>query len=132
MITLGNCLYNVCAKSTPLKADAYLSMSVSYLVGALVSFGIFYFFQGKESLSTEVTKLNWTAPALGFSIVALEVGYIFAYRSGWKINTASLVTNIALAVMLLVIGFLFYGESITVSKVAGVVICCIGLYFLIR
>lgn len=132
LITLGNCLYNVCAKSTPLQADAYLSLSVSYLTGALVSFFIFFFFQPKEAFSLELSKLNWTAPALGFSIVALEVGYIFAYRAGWKINTASLVTNIALAIILLFIGLIFYHEPVTPTKLVGVVICCIGLFFLVK
>ena len=62
-------------------------------------------------------------------MVALEVGYILTYRAGWKINTASLVTNIALAILLLFIGFLFYGEPITGRKLLGVVICGIGLLF---
>lgn len=47
-------------------------------------------------------------------------------------NTASLVTNIALAILLLFIGFLFYGEPITGRKLLGVVICGIGLVFLIK
>ena len=92
LITLANCFYNICTKSTP----------------------------------------EQSAPTLGLAVVALEVGYILTYRAGWKINTASLVTNIALAILLLFIGFLFYGEPITGRKLLGVVICCIGLFFLIK
>lgn len=132
LITIGNCFYNVCAKSTPLNANAYLSMAVSYLTGAALSFFIFYFFDTKEAISTELSKLNWASPVLGLSIVALEVGYIFAYRAGWKINTASLVTNTALAVILLFIGLLCYGEPLTARKILGVIICCAGLYFLVK
>lgn len=65
------------------------------------------FSQSREAVSLELSKLNWTAPTLGLAVVALEVGYILTYRAGWKINTASLVTNIALAILLLFIGFLF-------------------------
>lgn len=132
LITIGNCFYNVCAKSTPLAADAYLSMAVAYLTGAAVSFLIYLGFGPKTPILEELSKLNWTAPVLGLSIVALEVGYIFAYRAGWKINTASLVTNTALAIILLFIGLFCYGEPITMRKFVGVVICCVGLYFLIK
>lgn len=132
LITVGNCFYNVCAKSTPLDADAYLSMAVSYLTGGIISFVIFCFTRPVSTFNLEILKLKWTAPLLGCSIVALEVGYIYAYRAGWKINTASLVTNIALAVMLLFIGWIFYGEAMTLRKSIGIGICSIGLIFLIK
>lgn len=99
---------------------------------AAVCISVFLFSQSREAVSLELSKLNWTAPTLGLAVVALEVGYILTYRAGWKINTASLVTNIALAILLLFIGFLFYGEPITGRKLLGVVICGIGLFFLIK
>ena len=102
------------------------------LTAAAVCISVFLFSQSREAVSLELSKLNWTAPTLGLAVVALEVGYILTYRAGWKINTASLVTNIALAILLLFIGFLFYGEPITGRKLLGVVICGIGLVFLIK
>lgn len=107
-------------------------MAVAYLTGACVSFLIYLGFGPKAPIIQELSKLNWTAPVLGLSIVALEVGYIFAYRAGWKINTASLVTNTALAIILLFVGLICYGEPITMRKMLGVIICCAGLYFLIK
>lgn len=127
LITLANCFYNICTKSTPERANPFLSLCVTYLTAAAVCISVFIFSQSREAVSLELSKLNWTAPTLGLAVVALVT-----YRAGWKINTASLVTNIALAILLLFIGFLFYGEPITGRKLLGVVICCIGLFFLIK
>lgn len=132
LITLANCFYNICTKSTPEQANPFLSLCVTYLTAAAVCISVFLSSQSREAVSLELSKLNWTAPTLGLAVVALEVGYILTYRAGWKINTASLVTNIALAILLLFIGFLFYGEPITLRKLFGVFICCIGLFFLIK
>lgn len=89
------------------QANPFLSLCVTYLTAAAVCISVFIFSQSREAVSLELSKLNWTAPTLGLAVVALEVGYILTYRAGWKINTASLVTNIALAILLLFIGFLF-------------------------
>ena len=93
LITLANCFYNICTKSTPEQANPFLSLCVTYLTAAAVCISVFIFSQSREAVSLELSKLNWTAPTLGLAVVALEVGYILTYRAGWKINTASLVTN---------------------------------------
>ena len=94
-------------------------------------FGLYLFSVERGRFSgTLETQLDGADARFGSG--SLEVGYILTYRAGWKINTASLVTNIALAILLLFIGFLFYGEPITGRKLLGVVICCIGLFFLIK
>lgn len=112
LITLANCFYNICTKSTPEQANPFLSLCVTYLTAAAVCISVFIFSQSREAVSLELSKLNWTAPTLGLAVVALEVGYILTYRAGWKIN--------------------IYGEPITGRKLLGVVICCIGLFFLIK
>jgi drug/metabolite transporter (DMT)-like permease len=50
-----------------------------------------------------------------------------AYRAGWKISVGSLVANIALALMLIPIGILFYKEGFGVNKMLGAIFCILGL-----
>lgn len=132
LILVGNCFYNICAKSTPISANAYLCMTVTYGIGAGVSYLLFLFSKNTSSFLEELQKLNWTAIVLGLSIVALEIGYIFAYRVGWKINVASLVTNILLAIVLIFIGYYVYGETLSVIKAIGIFFCCLGLFLIIK
>ena len=52
------------------------------------------------------------------------------YKVGWAVNTGYIVHSALIALALLVVGFLVFKEPITWSKVAGIVICMIGLYFI--
>lgn len=81
-------------------------------------------------LIQEYGKMNAAPALLGVSVVGLEVGFIFAYKKGWPVSTASLVQSAFLAVALIFVGALLYHEAITVNKVIGIVICLVGLYFI--
>lgn len=127
LVIFSNVIYNIATKSTPSGANAFLSLAVTYLVAAACSIAL-YLFQGEhQKLTTELSHLNWTALVLGLSVVALEFGYIHVYRAGWTVNTASLVANIALACILIFVGFFLYHEGLTLRQAAGIVVCFIGL-----
>ena len=68
--------------------------------------------------------------AIGIVITGLEVGFICAYKAGWKVNTLALVANTLLAAVLIFVGFFLYKEQLSISKIAGIVICLAGLYFI--
>ena len=40
-------------------------------------------------------ELNWASYALGLVVVLLEVGFLLAYRAGWKISLAAVYSNVA-------------------------------------
>lgn len=98
--------------------------------GAVCS-AIMYFVMNKNgNLLQEYAKMNWAPFFLGVSVVGLEVGFIYAYKNGWAVSTASLVQSAFLAVALIIVGAVLYREAITANKVIGIVICLIGLYFI--
>ena len=74
--------------------------------------------------------MNWAPYVLGLVIVGLEVGFIYAYKAGWQVSTASVVQSAFLAVALVVVGFIAYREALTWNKILGVVVCLIGLVFI--
>jgi uncharacterized membrane protein len=127
LIVGANTAYNIIAKSTPSGANAFLSLTVTYLVAAAFTLTAFFLTSQGKSLPESFRTLNWTSFLLGFAIVGLETGYIFLYRAGWKISVGSLVANILLAVMLIAVGVLFYKEQIGVKQIAGIVLCIAGL-----
>ena len=64
---------------------------------------------------------------LGLVIVGLEVGYIYAYKAGWKVSTARIVQAALVAIILVFVGYGLYHEALTIKKIAGIVICLGGL-----
>ena len=132
LVVLSNIIYQICAKSVPKDMDAMASMTITYMVGAVCS-AIMYFVMTKNgNLLQEYAKTNWAPVFLGISVVGLEVGFIYAYKNGWAVSTASIVQSAFLAVALLIVGAFLYHETVNISKIIGVVFCLIGLIFLNR
>lgn len=132
LVVFSNVFYNLSAKYTPQNASPFLSLTVTYLTAAVLSFVAFLITGSPRQLTTELSKLNWSAAVLGLSIIGLEVGYIFIYRVGWKVSVGSLVANILLACILLIVGLLLFKEQISPRQIIGMVICAIGLVIITK
>ena len=127
LVVLSNTFYQICAKSVPEGMDPFASLTVTYLVGAAVSLVLYFTLQRGTDLAGEYRKLNWVPFVLGVVIVGLEVGFIYMYKAGWPVSTAQIVQAAALAVILIFVGKMLYGEKVTWNKVVGIMVCLAGL-----
>ena len=130
IVVLSNTFYNICTKSTPSNVNAFGTLMLTYITAAVLTGIIFLFLVKPENAIVELSKVNWTSIVLGIAIVGLELGYIFMYRSGWKVSSGALVANICLAIALLFVGAILYGENINVKQVLGIFICIAGLFLI--
>ena len=64
---------------------------------------------------------------LAIVVVGLEVGFLLAYRAGWNISLAAIVSNASLTLLLIPIGMLLFRERPTPVNLIGVAICVAGL-----
>ena len=128
LVVICNNMYNICTKSTPEQANAFLSLSVTYLVAAALCIGAFILYDRGNGFTAEIKNINWTAIVLGIVCVGLEFGYICIYRAGWKVSAASMTGNICLACALVFIGALLYKETITLKQIIGMLVCIAGLF----
>lgn len=132
LIVVSNVFYAICAKSTPADLNPMAGLTVTYLVGAVCSGGLYYAMSGGGSLLKEYQHLNWTTFLLGLVIVGLEAGAIWMYKVGWNVNTGQLLHSSILAVVLIFVGYFLYHEAITPSKLIGLASCSVGIFFLSR
>lgn len=131
LVVGANLVYHITTKETPKHVDPFLSLVVTYSVGALVSLGLYLATSHeKQALFQALKGLNWATYLLGVAIVGLEAGYIYLYRAGWKISVAPLVCNTTVAVLLLAVGLLYYKEILSVKQVIGAALCAAGLVFI--
>ena len=130
LIVVSNTVYQICSKSIPHDMDPFASLTVTYGIGAIASLILYFALNTNANLLTEYTHINWAPFALGIVIVGLEVGFIYAYKAGWAVSAASVVQSSFLAIALILVGFLLYKEIINASKIIGILICMVGLYFI--
>lgn len=130
LVVLSNVAYQICAKSVPEGMNPMASLTITYLVGAAASCGLYFLLYRNGNLIHEYGKLNWAPFVLGIVIVGLEAGWIYAYKVGWQVSTGFIVHSAFLATALVFVGYILYHEALTWNKLVGVVICLIGLVFI--
>ncbi|EOS70955.1 hypothetical protein C818_00963 [Lachnospiraceae bacterium MD308] len=130
LVVLSNVVYQICAKSIPDGVNPFAALTVTYTVGVVFS-AVMYFISNRHgNLIQEYRKLNWAPFAFGVILVGLEVGWIYAYKAGWQVSTASIMQSAFLAVALIFVGWILYHETLTWNKLVGVAICLLGLVFI--
>ncbi len=127
LVILSNTLYQVCAKSVPEGMNPLASLTITYLIGAVLSCALYYILNRDANLFREIRLTNWAPIVLGIVIVGLEVGFIYAFRAGWQISVAQIVSSAVVAVMMIFVGYLLYHEAVTWNKIVGIIICLAGL-----
>lgn len=130
LVIISNTAYQIIAKSTPANVNPLASLAVTYLVGSLLSFVLLIVLNKNISITEEFSKLNWTAYALGFAVVGIEVGTIYAYQNGWPVSLLSIVQCSFVTIILIFVGYFLFKERFDLNKILGIVICLIGLYFI--
>jgi uncharacterized membrane protein len=124
--------YHLIQKLTPAGANPALSLVLTYLVAALLSLALFPFYPLKDGLAAGLRQLNWTSIGLGAVIVGLEIGFLLAYRAGWNVSVAAVAANVAVAVVLIPIGLLFFKERVSPINLLGLILCIAGLVMVNR
>ena len=132
IVVAANTIYNISAKSTPATVNSFASLSVTYLIAMICSTVMYFVTSGQKNLLLELSKTNWTTYALGLAIVGLEFGFLCVYRAGWKISMANLFASIALACVLLIVGFFLYKEMLSLRQILGMAACVVGLILIAK
>jgi uncharacterized membrane protein len=124
---ISNVFYHVIQKVTPQDANPVLSLAVSYIFAAVICLLLLPLFPLKEGLREGLQKLNWTAVALALTLVGLEVGFLLAYRAGWIVSMAGLVSNATVSILLLPVGILLFSDKLSTTNMVGVLVTVVGL-----
>ena len=132
IVVAANTIYNISAKSTPATVNSFASLSVTYLIAMICSTVMYFVTSGQKNLLLELSKTNWTTYALGLAIVGLEFGFLCVYRAGWKISMANLFASIALACVLLIVGFFLYKETLSLRQILEMAACVVGLILIAK
>ena len=128
MIIAGGVLYHLCQKATPATLDPFFALCISFGLASLTSFCIALSRHGISA--QQLHRLNWASILLAVSLVAIESGYLLAYRFGLKLNVTSFACNTMMALVLLGVGTILYRESFTLKNASGMVLCIVGLILL--
>lgn len=124
---VANLFYHFSQKYTPSNVNPIVSLIITYTAAIIFCLIILPFFSEGERLIDSVRKINWASFMLAIAIVGLELGYLLAYRAGWEISLAALVSNVTFTILVIPIGVLWMQETISLVNVIGIFLCIGGL-----
>ena len=131
LVVSGSLVYHIAAKSVPKALDPVASVIGVYAAALLGSMAV-YAAARPGSLPGMSRLWHPAIAAVGLGALMIELGFLVTYRAAWPVSTASVITNGLVAVLLVPVGALLFGESITMVRVIGVVLCLIGVSLLQR
>jgi len=129
LAVVANVFYHVASKSIPAEQNAFMGLVVNYAT-ALIASALMFWLTPHEKFLAELARANWACVLMGLSITGVEVGFVMIYRSGGELSTASLIVSILIALAMLVVGGVFYGEQLTARKIFGAMLCMAGVVLL--
>ncbi len=128
LIVIGVVLYHLSQKSIPQQANPFVVLSAAYLIALCISVGAL-FVRGDFKRGAELFRGQDWLPVifLGLTAVAIELGYLYAYRTGWRISTTGITTGAFTTAALAIIGVWWFKEDLSMIHAVGIGFCIIGI-----
>ncbi len=132
LVVMGNIVYHLGQRAIPRDANPVIATLAAYGVAMVASLLLLPFLAPHTPILPALRSLNYTTLLVGTGIVAIELGFLLAYRAGWPLSSASLVANLCVAVVFLGLGVVAFREAWSVSRSVGLGCCMLGLWLINR
>ena len=130
-ITVGGMLlYQLSQKSIPKEMNPFHATAIAYVMGIVVCAILGFSYSSDRSFVSSLKISNWAVLGMGVGAAAIEVGFMVAYRIGWKMSSTAIATNVAATMILIPIGLLVFREHLSAKNILGVAFCVLGLLLL--
>jgi drug/metabolite transporter (DMT)-like permease len=128
LIVVSVLLYHLAQKNMPKDANPLIVFASAYLFAISICITVLAA-TGEIKKGWELVRnQNWfLVLLLGISAVGVELGFLYAYRTGWKISTTAVTTGSFITICLALIGVLWFKEELTVLNVLGIALCVVGV-----
>ena len=132
LTVVGMVLYHLSQKSVPAGMNPFLVIILAYAIGIALCVVCAIAYPGKKNLIESVKLSNWAVFALGAAAALIELGFLLAYRAGWRISVAAVATNAAVTLLLVPIGIVIFKDHLSLRNVIGLIFCILGLALVAR
>lgn len=124
---LSSTCYHLLLKLTPKDIHPTTSLMVTYALAAAIC-GVFSIWSPlKAGFFGTLRQLNWASYLLALPLVGLEMGFLLAYRAGWRVGITPVVVTVAAAILLIPVGLIAFKEKTSLLNVGGMLLAIVGL-----
>ena len=127
LTVVSTVFYHLVLKQISPNAHPILLLSVAYIIAFLACILSLIFFPIKNSLFYELKQIGFSSIILGIVTVGIELGFLFAYRTGWSISVTAMVSNIIVTLLLVITGKFFFKENLSLLQYFGILFSILGI-----
>jgi hypothetical protein len=132
LASFGLAALHLLQRIVPAGGNAGATLASSYVVAALACIAAFPLLTPGKSLAEGFATVSWHPLALGAAIACCEIGVLLSFRAGWPVGTTGVSMSAVMALILVPVGVIAFGEALTLQRAVGVTMLLGGLYLLSR
>lgn len=128
LIVFSVLLYHLAQKNIPKHVNPIVALGVAYAIASIICLAILYISNEIKASAEMIRNRDWLPILfLGLTLIPVELGFLYAYRTGWRISTTAITTSSATTILLALIGVLWFKEQLSVTNLVGVGLCIVGV-----
>jgi len=127
---VGQILYQIGQRAVPADASPLIVLAVAYFAAGTLCLIFAWPFGAFAAGASVRAALAWPTWLIAVAIVAIEVGYLTAYRSGWTLGTAFATASTTTVVALALVGWVAQGNALSAKQLIGLTLSCLGVWLL--
>ena len=127
IIVAGGLLYQFAQKALAPGINAYFAIIIAYSAGIILCLLSNMIAPAEGSWREAFRQSNWAVYGIGVGAVLVEIGFLVAYRQGWRLSLTSMLVNMIISVILVPVGVLFYKEKFSGWNALGICFYLAGL-----
>jgi hypothetical protein len=127
---VGQIVYHIGQRAVPRDASPLVVLAVAYFVAGVLCVGLAWPLGALSPLPNLRSALAWPTWVIAIAIVAIELGYLLAYRSGWSIGNAFAIASTLTVFALALVARFAFGNPLTGRQLSGLAVSCLALWLL--
>ncbi len=125
-------IYQIGQKALPSSINHWHALMIYYGAALLIVICMALFDKPDKTLLEGIKHINWAVFLVILGIVGIELGWILAFRAGSDFGTTGIVVNAIVAVLVIPINVWFFKGQFSLTNLAGIAFCLIGLLLITR
>lgn len=126
----GQILYQIGQRAVPADASPTVVLALAYCAASALCAALAWFLGALTPGAQLRSAVAWPTWQIAGAIVAIEMGYLFAYRSGWTLGTAFATASTVTVVVLALLGWIVHGNALSARQCLGLACSCLGVWLL--
>jgi uncharacterized membrane protein len=128
LVIISNIFYSFFESIIPGDVNPVIALCSMYTGGFLIVLP--FYIKNRNKYKVRKNHFEFRVVLFALANMLTDLGFLLAFRLGWKLGTFNIISNISVLIILTILGIFIYKEKLTTMNLFGIILGIIGLYLL--